>query len=107
PLSDGQLYRHILNGDQGVFAALRDRLIDTLVRGDIDVVVSDAIEGFNPAHDLCEVLARAAVRQAAMRRRRAITHYTIPLTGAPCSPTAPSTPAAAPSSMSATWQSRC
>jgi hypothetical protein len=81
--SDRQLYQHILQKNTGVFEKLCDRIAGLIVDRAIDAVVSDAVEGYNPTHDLCELLARNAVAVAAGRKRQPISHYTVPLTGDP------------------------
>jgi hypothetical protein len=81
--SDREFYRHILQCDHAFFAALRDRLADCIVTRNITTVVSDAVEGYSPIHDLCEALARAAVMQASRDHAITIRHYLIPLLGNP------------------------
>ncbi len=81
--SDGEFYQRILNCDHAFFAATRDRLANIIVTQDIGIVVSDAIEGYAPTHDLCEVIARAAIMQATARGAASINHYVIPLVGNP------------------------
>ena len=81
--TDRQIYEHILERNTGVFERLCDQMAELIVEQAIDRVVSDAIEGYNPTHDLCEVLARNAVAIAGWRRRQTIQHYTVPLTGNP------------------------
>jgi hypothetical protein len=81
--SDRRIYQHVLDGEQWVFTALRDRLTDLLVEGGFDTVVSDGIEGYNPTHDLCHALAGSAAVAAAMRRGSSVSHLCIPLMGDP------------------------
>jgi len=54
----------------------------------IERVAGDAAEGFNPSHDLCRVLADAAVTEASCRTGRAIESYDFLLEGNPdaCGP---------------------
>jgi len=81
--SDREFYRHVLQCDHAFFAALRDRLADCIVTHNITAVVSDAVEGYSPIHDICEALARAAVTQASRDAAITIRHYLIPLLGNP------------------------
>ncbi len=81
--SDRQIYEHILKRNTGVFERLCDQMAQLIVEQAIDKVVSDAIEGYNPTHDLCEALARNATAIAENRRRQAIQHYAVRLTGDP------------------------
>ena len=71
-LSDDAVYRAILDHDATVFCALADRLADTLIADEIDHLVSDAVEYFNPAHDICCYIADAAAMIASRRARREI-----------------------------------
>ena len=59
---DRRFYDAILAGDVGFFGGLLARLAAE-VEG-AERVVSDAIEHFNPVHDLCSVLATLAARRA-------------------------------------------
>lgn len=81
--SDREFYRHILQCDHAFFAALRDRIANCIVTHNITTVVSDAVEGYSPIHDICEALARGAVMQASRDNAIAIRHYVIPLVGNP------------------------
>lgn len=81
--TDRQVYEHILKKNSVVFEGVCDRLAKLMVERAIDEVVSDAIEGYNPTHDLCEVLARNAAAIAASRSGRPVQHYTVRLTGDP------------------------
>ena len=51
---------------------------------DIEVVVGDAAEGYNPTHDLCRAIFEEAVRQASAVRQ--IETFAIDLTGPPGPP---------------------
>ncbi|MFY9826070.1 MAG: hypothetical protein WAM82_32185 [Thermoanaerobaculia bacterium] len=79
-LSDRELYRAIRAGDLGLFTAL----VDELARGlaGVEVVAGDAVEGYNPGHDLCRLLLNAAVLRLEAEGRR-IANYDFPLVGAP------------------------
>ncbi len=83
PLSDGALYRALLNHDHALFTGLAQRLADTLARQDCPYVVGDAAEGYNPTHDVCRLLIDAAVTIAGRRLRRPIGNYQFTLSGDP------------------------
>jgi hypothetical protein len=70
-LTDRQLYRAILTLDANVFAGLSQELAAALEETGIEYVVGDAVEGFNPGHDVCRLIINAAVRrlQVATGRR--------------------------------------
>src|SRR5947209_7156366 len=79
-LSDRDLYRAILGGDLGLFSALVDELALGLTG--VDVVAGDAVEGYNPGHDVCRLLLNAAVLRLETEGRR-IANFDFPLVGAP------------------------
>ena len=83
-LSDRQIYQKTLRGEYDMFDDLCERLATLIAAQEIRTVVSDGIEGYNPTHDLCEVLVRTAVAianiaKAADGKGRFVRHYTIPL----------------------------
>ncbi len=97
-LSDRGIYEKILRHEYDPFDTLCKRLARLIIAQDIDLVVSDAIEGYNPVHDLCEALVRTAVgiarnandadnNENAGKTRNgkpcSIRHYTIPLMNDP------------------------
>ena len=61
-LSDGEMYRAILEQRPEVFCGLVDELAASFLRHGNDSVVGDAQEGFNPTHDVCRMLIDAAVQ---------------------------------------------
>lgn len=81
--SDRQVYTHILDQNCDFFVSLCERLTEVIVTQGIDMVVSDAMEGYNPTHDLCEVLARSAVTLANQQKSEHTQHYAFPLIGDP------------------------
>ncbi|WP_266169774.1 hypothetical protein [Dyella subtropica] len=84
-MTDRQIYQHMLSQDGAPFEALCERLAQLIVEQRVEIVVSDAVEGYNPTHDLCEVLTRAAVEIANTRQMHQTQHYIIPLMGDPSS----------------------
>lgn len=81
-LSDSDLYRAILAGDVGLFAALADELAAALDTAQVDYVAGDAVEGFNPGHDVCRLVLNAAL-QRLDRPGRGLGNYEFPLEGPP------------------------
>jgi hypothetical protein len=55
------------------------------VHAGADLVAGDAVEGFNPSHDVCRYVINAAVRLASAASGRAIACYAFPLEAAPAS----------------------
>lgn len=81
-LSDREIYRAILAGDHERFIALAEELAATLVRDAVDCIAGDAVEGFNPSHDVCRYVINAAVRIASAAGQP-MACYAFPLDGAP------------------------
>src|ERR1700704_6287649 len=59
--TDAQAYEILLSGNLGALAGLTRELAQAFVANEIRVVVADAMEGFNPTHDLCRYMTNAAV----------------------------------------------
>src|SRR5262245_20516163 len=59
-VSDRALYGALLEGDTSLFAALARELAGAFDRAGIELVVGDAAEGVNRAHDVCRWLIQAA-----------------------------------------------
>jgi hypothetical protein len=74
-ISDADLYRAILEAETSWFLAVLDRITGSFIANRIDLVVADATEGFNPAHDLCRTLVDAAVAAVERKTGRAIANY--------------------------------
>lgn len=81
--SDGELYEVILEGRIEVLTGLARELADALIDREVETVAADAIEGFNPSHDLCRLLTDAAVTLASRRTGRTIASYDFLLEGRP------------------------
>jgi hypothetical protein len=65
--TDRELYRLLLDRRVDVFVALRDELAAILIDANVSSVAGDAMEGFNPGHDICRALIDGAV--AVVRER--------------------------------------
>jgi hypothetical protein len=76
---DRRLYEALVAGETSFFLGLAERLAAAIVSGGIGMVVADSAEGYNPAHDVCRLVADAAVR-AAVESGRAVTNWDFPLT---------------------------
>ncbi len=81
--TDHAFYAALLRGDFRVFSQLADDLAAALIAEDVSCVASDTAEGYNPAHDVCRLLANSAVTLAAARLGHAIEHVEFPLTRHP------------------------
>ena len=64
PMTDVEIYSAILDRNFDLFIETARELAEALVRNRIEYVVGDAIEGYNPAHDVCRLIIDAAVKKA-------------------------------------------
>ena len=82
-LADRDLYRAILRGERDLFVNLANELADSLLSADITYVVGDAVEGFNPGHDVCRLLLNAALLRIERMGGRPIRNMEFPVEGPP------------------------
>ncbi len=82
-LSDRAAYQWILENRVQELEELTLEIASALETIGCQYVVSDAIEGFNPVHDLCNVIAAASVAKASLRTTSPIVHYDFLLEAAP------------------------
>lgn len=81
--SDRELYRLLLGGEVEVFNRLALELAGALAELGVAQVASDALEGYNPSHDLCRVVTDAAAAIASRRTGQSIAVYDFPLEAPP------------------------
>jgi len=76
---DKDFYQYVLAGDAAPFVRWTQELADDLVRREVDVVVADAWQYYNIAHDLTHVMARLALERAqkALGRRIEFLDYPV------------------------------
>jgi hypothetical protein len=60
-LTDREVYRLILERNTPLLASLVTELAGGFVERGTKVVLCDAVEGYNPAHDLCRLIVGAAI----------------------------------------------
>jgi hypothetical protein len=77
------LYQALLGQDDALFQALASELAEGLLRAEIDYVVADNADAYNPNHDVCRLLTNAAVGRANEQRSVPIQSYEFSLVGAP------------------------
>jgi hypothetical protein len=82
-LKDNAIYSAIIKGETELLKNLADEIAHEFVSHEIDYVVGDAIEGFNPAHDVCRFMINAAVAIASRQMGRSILNLEVCLTGPP------------------------
>ena len=81
--TDREIYQLLLNGRVDVFVTLAHELADALVAAGVDLVAADAVEGFNPSHDVCRLVVDGAVAMAARQTGRTIVAREFVLDGSP------------------------
>ncbi len=81
--SDKEVYRILLDGRVDVFVDLVNELAGNLIDAGIECVAGDAMEGFNPAHDLCRALIDSAVIIVRARTGRLLQNYEFAVHGDP------------------------
>jgi hypothetical protein len=81
--TDQQLYSIILEGDVAALRRLAEELAEELIVIRPSMVVGDAIEGYNPSHDLCHYLLRTAVRLVRERAGLLIETFEFPVVAGP------------------------
>lgn len=82
-LSDRELYQAILSGDADLLTALADEIAQALTDSGVAYVAGDAVEGFNPGHDVCRLLLNAALRHLGEQSGRRPGNFEILLDGSP------------------------
>jgi hypothetical protein len=81
--ADKQVYQLLLDGRVEVFVELARELADQWVAGDIDCVSGDAVEGFNPVHDVCRFVVDGAAALAGARMGKSLQNFDFVLDGPP------------------------
>ena len=88
--TDRAAYAAILNHHFDLFIELAGKLSRAFVNERIDLVAGDAMEGYNPMHDVCRLVIDAAVEAAAQTAGQTITNLAFSLVDdAPASPGSP------------------
>jgi hypothetical protein len=66
-----------------VFVGLAEELASALEQTGVDCVAGDAVEGFNPTHDVCRLIVDGAVSIVRRRTGREMRNYDFLLHGSP------------------------
>lgn len=80
--TDRQVYQMILDQDIKTITELAEEIYFDLIEHQIDMVVGDALEGFNPTHDLCRYMVNRIVSLLDQTRRE-ISNFDFLLEGPP------------------------
>jgi hypothetical protein len=67
-VTDREFYQAILHSKLSFFLDITNELANALVTQKIEFVVGDAIEGYNPVHDVCRLMINGAVRLARAKK---------------------------------------
>lgn len=81
--TDRQIYQLVMDGRHEVFTDLAREIAGDLAAAGIDYVVGDAVEGYNPGHDICRMVVGAAVAMAERATGRRIPDFDFLLVGRP------------------------
>jgi hypothetical protein len=81
--TDAQAYEILLTQNLDALIEVTNELANALVGNEIRAVVADAMEGFNPTHDLCRYITNAAALTAERRSGQAIANFAFLLVGPP------------------------
>ena len=79
--TDRVIYQALLHHDVNFFRELAVELADALEAADVDYVIGDSMEGYNPTHDVCRMLINAAVTLVNQRGRQ-VKNFDFPIIGA-------------------------
>ena len=78
--TDVEIYDAMLTGNVTAVAAATESIAASLVEHKIRTVVADAVEFYNPTHDLCAVVATFAAACARLDRFAVIERFDYPVT---------------------------
>jgi len=81
--TDRDVYAAILRGDAAFFITIARAITRRLLDAGHTALISDAAEGYNPTHDLCQLVSSAAVARASLESGSSISHHTFLLAGRP------------------------
>jgi hypothetical protein len=80
-LTDSQAYSAVLKHDFALFIGLTRELARFLIDERVNYVAGDALEGYNPTHDVCRLVIDAAVEIANRSDGSEVASFDFPLTG--------------------------
>ena len=81
--TDQRIYDAIRRRELGEILQVANSLTAALLDAEIDCVVGDALEGYNPSHDLCRYIVDAVVERLAEVYGRPVRSYEFLLAGRP------------------------
>jgi hypothetical protein len=81
--TDKELYNIVLKQDLSEILTYMNNLKDLIIKNQYDVIVGDALEGFNPTHDICRYLINGIIGDIAANNSKTILNYDFVLDSAP------------------------
>jgi len=69
-LSDAEAYEMLLERNVALVYSIVSELANELQNEQPSIIVSDSAEGYNPVHDLCRLIAGAAIAMAGVRTKQ-------------------------------------
>ncbi len=85
PVADTAIYQALLDGDTAMFERWLDALTAHVIEQNIECIVADEAEDYNPSHDLCRMLANLVALQAKANGHPVLS-FGYPTVGHPCPP---------------------
>lgn len=73
--TDGRCYAALLARDADFFIEIAEELAEELIAAEIELVVGDAAEGWNPVHDIWRGVVDTAVRLVRLRTGRPVLNF--------------------------------
>jgi len=73
--TDIEIYSFMLDGRSEIFVELAEELTRKFEEDGTALVAADALEGYNPAHDLCRMITGACVEIIGRKSRRELLNY--------------------------------
>lgn len=80
---DREFYRLLLEGRVEVFVEFAREIAQALIACGITTVAGDAVEGFNPMHDVCRFIVDGAVEMVRRQTGRKLRNWELILDGPP------------------------
>jgi hypothetical protein len=79
--TDRYFYSKILSGDAEFFINLCEKIFQFFIKERIEFVAADAIEGYNPTHDICRMIINVVIEKIKKKLNVEIKNYDFLLDG--------------------------
>ena len=81
--SDREMYAALVKRKKSLFCQLLHDIVSVLEQEEISLVAADALEYYNPSHDLCRYITGTAIEIAQRQTKRPIQNFDFSLVGLP------------------------